>query len=153
MTPCIALAGAPGTGLQDLQAGLAARLAGSAPAARVFDLTPWLLREAAMPPPPDACCLLMGLDAVPPADRAAAEVVDARLRQALRAAALPYGVVYGRGEERIDAAWRLLRNRQPTVEPQPEAAGNPPATRLRPCCPECLVPECEHRLFRFAARG
>ena len=154
MSWCVGLAGATGTGVQHLRAGLSARLADAGTPARLIDVTPWLLRRAGSraPQADSLCCLLTGLDAAPEADRRAAETVDGQLRLALTALAWPYSVVYGRGEERVEAAWRLLQPRLLAGVSGLATAPSPAPPRLRPCCPECLVPECEHRLFRFASK-
>jgi nicotinamide riboside kinase len=74
--------------------------------------------------------------------------VDARLRVRLNDAGVPFSVVYGLGPDRVEAAWRAivhaLADGNERREPAPEGA---PAT-LQPWCQECLVPACEHRLFR-----
>jgi hypothetical protein len=149
---CVALAGAPGTGVQALWAGLSVRLAEAGTPARLIDVTPWLLGHPGSrgPEADSLCCLLTGLDAAAQADRGAAEAIDGQLRLTLAAMAWPYSVVYGRGEERVDAAWRLLQPKLLAGVPRLATGPGLAAQRLRPCCPECLVPECEHRLFRFA---
>ena len=72
--------------------------------------------------------------------------VDERLRSRLHAAQVAYAVVYGEGPQRVDAAWRVveaaLRQREAP------AALREAGPALQPWCRECLVPECEHQLFR-----
>ncbi|MCM5680263.1 hypothetical protein M8A51_12055 [Schlegelella sp. S2-27] len=154
MNRCIALAGAPGTGVEFLQAGLAARLADAGTPARLVDITPWLLGHAdsRAPEADRLCCLLAGVDAATGVDRRAAETIDAQLRLALGAASWPYSVVYGRVEQRVDTAWRLLQPRLFASVSRLATVADTVPQRLRPCCLECLVPECEHRLFRFASK-
>ena len=148
------LAGAPGTSADVLSAALAQRLAREGFVdVTVGDITARLLDPADAAPPatlPDAM-LLLGLDALPISERAAAMPIDTRLRAAIEQAGWPYSVVYGRsGEQRLNAAWSLLRAVLPRLPGDaPPAPTGDGAARLRACCPECLVPECEHRLFGF----
>lgn len=149
VTVRVSLAGAPGTGVEALRRALLHRSAEANVILELDDVTQGLL--AGIRPPVSVghppCCLLMGLDALPPGERRQADGVDLRLRQALGACGWSYAVVYGAGEQRVEAAWRLL---QPSVGRAPApVADESVRARLRPCCPECLVPECEHRLFRF----
>ena len=76
--------------------------------------------------------------------------VDERLRSRLHAAQVAYAVVYGEGPQRVDAAWRVveaaLRRREAPALPEEGPA-------LQPWCRECLVPECEHQLFRRLVKG
>ncbi|TCP09619.1 hypothetical protein [Caldimonas thermodepolymerans] len=141
----LAVAGATGADVQALCAGLRERLAPGT-AWQVLDVTEALLEGAAAALPAPARCLLAGLDVLPPAQRPAAEALDQRLREALQRTGWSYGVVYGRTPaERLEAACRLLA--PPSRRPGTSSESTP---RLRPwCCPECLVPECEHRLFRL----
>ena len=82
------------------------------------------------------------------------EPVDALLRARLQQARLPYSVVYGAGAARIDAAWRVIAPAlvrhgfasMATFAPEAEPEDRP--ARLRSWCRECLVPECEHLLFK-----
>ncbi len=77
--------------------------------------------------------LLLGLDltGATPAQQEA----DATLRAQLAAAGVSYGVVYGRGRDRLRAALRL-------IEPQ-----DGPAPRWTGVCEKCADPDCEFRLF------
>lgn len=75
--------------------------------------------------------------------------VDALLRQHLHTAGVAFSVVYGQGQARIDAGWRLvLRHLQQSGlvpdAPPPQDTLLAGRNRLRPMCRECLVPECEH---------
>lgn len=75
--------------------------------------------------------------------------VDALLRQHLYTASVAFSVIYGVGQARVDAGWRLLTRQLqqfglvPDQPPPPETPA-PGRNRLRPMCRECLVPECEH---------
>ena len=148
------LAGAPGSGVEPLRAALVRKLEseGWADTAEVDDLTPQLLdpRDAGWTAAPPHVVLLLGLDALPYSERRAAVSADTRLREALQRMGWAYGVVYGRSDEqRLSAAWQLVRAALPQAQDAKRPPGDDLATRLRPCCPECLVPECEHRLFGF----
>jgi nicotinamide riboside kinase len=95
--------------------------------------------------------LLMGLDVDWQPDglqRDGAHVrtpVDRALRDALASHALPYCVIYGRGELRTEAALAAVRNVLPSTPPV-SAEGAP----FRPRCLECLDPACEQLLHRKA---
>lgn len=69
--------------------------------------------------------------------------VDALIRSAMQRADVPYGVVYGEGDARTDAALAALHPsiRRPDTD---VAAADGPAARLRSRCRECLLPDCEH---------
>lgn len=121
----IALLGAPATGKAHLAQTLATHLPG--------------LQISDAPDPQTLCAgaynrvLLMGLDlpAVTPEQQRA----DAELRTQLEVSGIAYGVVYGRGPERLHSALRL-------IDPQD---GPPP--RWTGVCEKCADPECEFRLF------
>lgn len=70
--------------------------------------------------------------------------VDRHVRDALAARGIPFGVVYGRGELRTEAALAALRPLLPTAQ---ERAGQP--LRMRRCL-ECVDPDCEQALHRRA---
>lgn len=70
--------------------------------------------------------------------------VDRRVRDALAARGIPYGVVYGRDVLRTEAALAALRPLLPTAE---EREGRPLRARR---CLECLDPTCEQVLHRRA---
>lgn len=117
--------------------------------------------------------LLMGLDLPWQADGLqrdgphVREPVDLRVRRELAALARPYAVIYGRGPLRADNAWRAMQahlagwaGRPPGDPPTLVSATEGAATardngdaRWQAWCRECLVPECEHRLFRALAAG
>jgi nicotinamide riboside kinase len=68
--------------------------------------------------------------------------VDRLLRDALAGHGIAYGVVYGLGERRVEAALAALRPlKSPPADPD---EGVP----LRPRCLECLDPACEQLLHR-----
>jgi nicotinamide riboside kinase len=71
------------------------------------------------------------------------EPVDALVRKALDAAALPYGVVYGQADARAKAALSALQ-RLGLVTAEATGEREPDRRRWRARCAECLVAECEH---------
>jgi len=76
--------------------------------------------------------------------------IDALLRGALDRARLPYALVYGEGQARLDAALRAmgrLANPASAQPAQPGAHAAQARPRLRGRCRECLQADCEHRLF------
>ncbi|PPE66987.1 AAA family ATPase [Caldimonas caldifontis] len=77
--------------------------------------------------------------------------VDTRLRTRLQDAGVPFSVVYGQGQDRVEAAWRAIVNALAAMGGNPRTAEDAPAN-LQPWCRECLVPECEHQLFRRLVR-
>lgn len=84
--------------------------------------------------------LLTGLD-LPLAHRnrdktPSQEQADARLRTILQEADIAYGVVYGRGAQRLHNALRLIRPQEIT-----------PRTGWNWVCEKCSDPDCEYRLF------
>lgn len=95
--------------------------------------------------------LLMGLDLpwVPdglfrdgPALR---EATDRILRRELDRTGIAYHTVYGQGQERLQAALRIIGHRLGTVlVPDPVAARPRQAAWV---CERCSDPDCEHRLF------
>lgn len=121
----IAVVGAPATGKTQLAQALALHL----PELQVSD-TP---SPASLQPGVYAHVLLMGLDL--PGNGPAQHEDDARLRAQLAAAGLDYGVVYGRGPQRLRAALRLIA---PQDGPPPRWTGP---------CERCADPECEFRIF------
>ena len=101
-----------------------------------------------------ALTLLMGLDQPCPAEgQTAQEACDTRLRAALAAAAIPYRVVYGTGEQRTRNALIAIQNVAPQAYSTSARAAwdtenTPRAARLRAWnCEKCSDPACEHRLF------
>ncbi len=121
----IAVVGAPATGKTRLSQALAAH----GPGLQVCDApSPTTLQTGIY-----THVLLMGLDL--PGIGFDQEAIDAQLRAQLNASGLNYGVVYGRGPERLLAALRL-------IEPQD---GPPP--RWTGPCERCADPDCEFALF------
>ncbi len=120
----IAVVGAPATGKTQLSRTLAAHLpqrqVSDAPALPSIDTD-------------NTQVLLMGLDL--PGCTVAQEEADAHLRAQLAAAGVTYGVVYGLGAQRLQAALRL-------ITPQ-----DGPAPRWTGPCERCADPECEFQLF------
>jgi nicotinamide riboside kinase len=69
------------------------------------------------------------------------EPVDTLLRSALTRGGIPFQVVYGTGEARLENALRCLNATFDSTETSPQ--------RLRNwVCERCSDPVCEHRLFR-----
>ncbi|WP_422843366.1 hypothetical protein [Acidovorax sp. M2(2025)] len=148
--------GIAGSGAEVLGAALRARLA--PPPLHILcgqslaDLAP----EAEVAPRP-TLTLLMGLEgSCTPAEQAAREAADARLRNDLAQAGLAYRVIYGAGEQRVAQALRTIKASMPgALSPADQALLDPaldPATerstRLRAGgCEKCSDPACEHRLF------
>jgi hypothetical protein len=121
----IAVVGAPATGKTTLASALTLHL----PELQLSDA-----------PTPDTLTsghydqvLLMGLDL--PGTTPAQQAADASLRAQLAAAGVGFGVVYGRGKERQQAALRLI---QPQDGPAPRWTGP---------CERCADPDCEFQLF------
>jgi len=101
-----------------------------------------------------ALTLLMGLDQpCPDGERAAQEALDTQLRAALAAAAVPYRVVYGAGEQRIRNALIAIQKIAPqaystSARAEWDTENAPRTARLRAWnCEKCSDPTCEHRLF------
>lgn len=154
-TPLIALLGAPYTGVEALAQALQQQITPGT--AHIALHHPHL---AHTPPTPQAdsgavaLTLLMGLDQPCPAEeRTAQEACDTRLRAALAAAAIPYRVVYGTGEQRTRNALIAIQNIAPkaystSARAAWETENTPRAARLRAWnCEKCSDPACEHRLF------
>ncbi len=113
--------------------------------------------------------LLMGLDIAWVADGLqrdgpqVREPVDALLRQALDAAALPYHVVYGSGPARLQAALQALEGAMQTpydgaadatkkiavnaLFTSPAGQNTSENMAWKWVCDKCSDPQCEHRLF------
>lgn len=153
--PLIALLGAPYTGVEGLAQALQQRIA---PGCVQITLGHPQLSDQAPSQrtgfEPVALTLLMGLDQpCPSEDIAAQEATDAQLRAALAAAAVPYRVVYGSGEQRICNALIAIQKIAPTAystttRAARDAKSTPRAARLRVWeCEKCSDPSCEHRLF------
>ena len=121
----IAVVGAPATGKTTLAAALALHL----PELQLSDA-----------PSPDTLysghydrVLLMGLDL--PGSTSTQQAADTILRAQLATTGVEFGVVYGRGKERLLAALRLI---QPQDGPAPRWTGP---------CERCADPDCEFQLF------
>lgn len=95
--------------------------------------------------------LLMGLDIPWVADgiqRDGAHIratIDARIRQALTQANIPYRVVYGTGQARLHSALCSLGLQVSTSNDTHLESGS--AQRKNWQCERCSDPDCEHRLF------
>ncbi|MEF7612331.1 ATP-binding protein [Aquincola sp. MAHUQ-54] len=78
------------------------------------------------------------------------EPVDRLLRTALSRAGIGYGVVYGEGAARVDAALRAVERWQPVLpaasQPPAEAPARQARIRWRRRCLDCLDPGCERLL-------
>lgn len=121
----IAVVGAPATGKTRLAYALASHL-DTLQVSDAPDLD--TLRTGS-----DQRVLLMGLDL--PGLTPEQQMADIALRAQLAAARVDFGVVYGRDQERLRAALRL-------IEPQ-----DGPAPRWTVTCEKCADPDCEFRLF------
>jgi nicotinamide riboside kinase len=73
------------------------------------------------------------------------EPVDAAVRHMLGLAGLPYQVVYGTGEQRLDNALFCIGRQAPEWAKQLERPE--PPTRWNGPCETCGDGDCEHRLF------
>jgi nicotinamide riboside kinase len=69
--------------------------------------------------------------------------VDALVREALDKARIPYRVIYGEGEERLENTLVALGEMQRAM----------PARKWQWTCEKCSDPDCEHRLFTGIIRG
>lgn len=154
-TPLIALLGAPHTGVEALAQALQQQITPGTVHIALhhphLTHTPTTLQAASEAV---ALTLLMGLDQPCPAEeRTAQEACDTRLRAALAAAAIPYRVVYGTGEQRTRNALIAIQNIAPqaystSARAAWETENTPGAARLRAWnCEKCSDPACEHRLF------
>ena len=78
------------------------------------------------------------------------EPVDALVRAGLERAGVPYQVVYGLGDERLNSALSALHRTGLVAAGPARAVDERPWTWI---CDRCSDPECEHRLFgRLLAR-
>lgn len=73
------------------------------------------------------------------------EPVDQRVRHMLGLAGLPYQVVYGTGEQRLENALFSIARQAPHLAKQLERPQ--PPTRWSGPCDNCGDGDCEHRLF------
>lgn len=73
------------------------------------------------------------------------EPVDAAVRHMLGVAGLPYQVVYGTGEQRLENALYCIGRQAPSWAKQLER--REPPTRWSGPCETCGDGDCEHRLF------
>ena len=160
----IALVGAPHTGKSQLAAALTGALKASGwQAVVVVADTPALRADLAR----YDLTLLMGLEtmaenkgprgtpAMPAPVQEAREAADQSLRTALAGAAVPYRVVYGRGEERLAHALLAVESllQRPGARLRrsegPVSSGNA-GSRAKAwvwACDKCSDPQCEHRLL------
>ena len=153
--PLIALLGAPHTGAEALAQALQQQITpGSVHITLHHPHLPSPLPAQHTRSDAVALTLLMGLDQPCPAEeRDAQEAFDTQLRAALAAAAAPYRVVYGAGEQRIRNALIAIQKVAPQAYSTSamaawDAENTPRATRLRAWnCEKCSDPTCEHRLF------
>ena len=74
------------------------------------------------------------------------EPVDQKIRHLLAQGNLPYQVVYGTGEQRLENALFCIGRQAPQWAKQ--LARPEPPTRWRGPCETCGDGDCEHRLFR-----
>lgn len=145
----IALLGAPHTGKSQLAAALTASLkACGCQAVVVVADTPALQAELVS----YDLTLLMGLDsAIAPLREQ--EAADLSIRATLTHAGIPYRVVYGGGEKRLDHALLALDRFLPDGMRQGRnaiPAGIERCKKAQPwvwICDKCSDPQCEHRLL------
>jgi len=91
--------------------------------------------------------LLTGLDlpsASLPDGRVQPALFDQRLRQVMDGQAIPYAVVYGRGQDRTDCALQAIAHHNSRAPTRPRST----ATPWHWNCDTCSDADCEHRLFR-----
>jgi hypothetical protein len=91
--------------------------------------------------------LLTGLDlpsAALPDGRVLPALFDQRLRQLMDAQAIPYAVVYGRGQLRTDCALHAITHHTTAASRRSRSA----TTAWHWNCDTCSDADCEHRLFR-----
>ena len=97
--------------------------------------------------------LLMGLDIPWVADGIqrdgphVREPVDSKIRAALEHGGIPFQVVYGADEARLQHALRCLKTASEGLELQHKLQNQPQKLRNW-VCERCSDPECEHRLFQ-----
>jgi len=163
----IAVLGAPGTGKSTLCLELASRLSArghqvlvtanaSSPPEVTTGVTPDTAPAAdlVIEDAPDArslgpceLTLLMGLD-LPAGAGAAAQAVDASLRETLTRSGVGWRVIYGQGAERVQQALQAVAAVLPwawSETASEEDIGR--WSRLRASCEKCGDADCEHRLF------
>ena len=75
------------------------------------------------------------------------EPVDALVRAALRRAGVSYGVVHGRGDERLANAWSALHLAAAAEAPVATLRDVESQEGWRWSCDKCSDPACEHHLF------
>ena len=91
--------------------------------------------------------LLTGLDLPSAAvadGRVQPALFDQRLRQVMDGQAIPYAVVYGRGQDRTDCALQAIAHHSTRAPSRPRSA----ATPWHWNCDTCSDADCEHRIFR-----
>jgi nicotinamide riboside kinase len=83
------------------------------------------------------------------------EPIDARVRDTLQRAAVPYAVVHGSGPQRLASAWNAIFRTAEASDGDGHPAGNPQASASgwRWSCDKCSDPVCEHRLFSDLVAG
>lgn len=79
------------------------------------------------------------------------EPVDAAVRQMLGLSGLPYQVVYGSGEQRLENALFCIAKQAPHLAKQLQRPE--PPTRWSGPCENCGDGDCEHRLFTSLVKG
>jgi nicotinamide riboside kinase len=79
------------------------------------------------------------------------EPVDAAVRQMLGLSGLPYQVVYGSGEQRLENALFCIAKQAPHLAKQLQRPE--PPTRWSGPCDSCGDGDCEHRLFTSLVKG
>ncbi|MEO7105237.1 MAG: hypothetical protein ABIZ09_02590 [Rhodoferax sp.] len=92
--------------------------------------------------------LLMGLDlpsALDPDHRQMVEKTDHQLRQFMDTHVIPYAVVYGSGQARVDHAFQTIEYHRSRAANRRSLARK--ASEWQWCCDTCSDAACEHRLF------
>ncbi|UUZ63973.1 hypothetical protein LP417_00980 [Polaromonas sp. P1-6] len=144
----IALVGAPNTGKSQLAAALTRALEVSAwHAVVVIAEAPALLAELVR----YDLTLLMGLETLAKSPELARQqqAADQSIRAALTLSGVPYRVIYGQQQERLDQALREFERLLPAAEHR-TPQNNGPGSKAKAwvwACDKCSDPQCEHRLL------
>lgn len=142
----IALVGAPNTRKSQLAAALSRALE---PSARhtviVLAETPDLLAGSVH----YDLTLLMGLETLAQSPERAQQqlAADQSIRAALVRSGLPYCVLYGPPQERLEQALRELEHLQPAAEQRTRQNIGSSSKAWVWACDKCSDPQCEHRLL------
>ncbi|HEY3048981.1 MAG TPA: hypothetical protein VGJ72_16155 [Polaromonas sp.] len=144
----IALLGAPNTGKSQLSAALSRALEVSAwHAVIAIAETPALLAD----PVRYDLTLLMGLETLAQSPELARQqlAADQSIRAALALSGVPYRVLYGQQQERLEQALREFERLLPAAAPHTRQDTGP-GSKTKAwvwACDKCSDPQCEHRLL------